>query len=152
MPGPPRPPDWEAAFAALERVYADLDEELPAWEFTCSASGNCCDFDAWGHRLYATTLEAEYFFRGAPQERANDNPRHCPAWGRDRLCKARGARMLGCRTYFCPPYPRGVPEDLHANYDRRIRALHEKYGIPYEYRDIVEWGRERNPPTRIVRE
>jgi len=53
--------------------------------------------------------------------------------------------MLGCRTYFCPPYPRGVPEDLHARYDSRIKALHKRFAIPYEYRDILSWAEERRP-------
>jgi Fe-S-cluster containining protein len=145
-PSPPaREPDWDGAFAALEALYEELDEELPRWEFTCSASGNCCDFDAWDHRLYASTVEAEYFFRRAPSGRANDDPRQCPAWGTDRLCKARAGRMLGCRTYYCPPYPRGVPEDLHDRYDARIKALHEAHAIPYAYRDIVQWAAERRP-------
>ena len=64
-------PDWDAALADLERLYAELEQELPRYQFTCAASGNCCDFDAWGHRLYVTTLEAEHFFRraGEPRER-----------------------------------------------------------------------------------
>ena len=142
---PPVDADWDGAFRALEQLYQSLDQELPRWEFTCSASGNCCDFDAYGHRLYASTLEAEYFFRNTPGERANQDERQCPAWGPDRLCRARDGRMLGCRTYFCPPYPRGVPEDLHARYDARIKALHDRFAIPYEYRDITAWAAERRP-------
>ncbi len=145
LPDPPDDPDWAGAFEALEALYATLDEELPRWEFTCSASGNCCDFDSYGHRLYVTALEAEYFFRNAPPERANDDPRQCPAWGEDRLCQARDARMLGCRTYYCPPYPCGVPEDLHERYGERVKSLHERFRIPYAYKDIVAWAAERKP-------
>jgi len=141
----PEGPDWAGALAALAALYAELDAELPRWSFTCSASGACCDFDAYGHRLYVSTLEAEHFFREAPAQRANDDPRQCPAWGPDRLCKARSARMLGCRTYYCPPYPQGVPQDLHEVYDARIKALHARFGIPYRYRDITAWAAERNP-------
>lgn len=141
-------PDWEGALRALEALYAELDEELPRWDFTCSASGACCDFDAYGHRLYASTVEAEYFFRNSPPGRANEDPGQCPAWGRDRLCTARAGRMLGCRTYFCGPYPRGVPEDLHAGYDARIKALHERFGIEYEYKDVVAWAAQRRPAVQ----
>ena len=97
-----------------------------------------------------TTLEAEYFFRHSPETRVNQNPRHCPAWGPDRLCKARVGRMLGCRTYHCGPYPGTRPEDLHERYDRRIKALHDQHAIPYQYRDILDWSRERRPvdPTK----
>ena len=142
---PPAGPDWDGAFRALEALYEELDRELPRWGFTCSASGNCCDFDAYGHRLYVSRLEAEHFFRQAPPTRANQDARQCPAWGPDRLCTARAGRMLGCRTYYCPPYPRGVPEELHSRYDQRIKALHERFGLPYAYRDITAWAADRWP-------
>jgi Fe-S-cluster containining protein len=138
-------PDWDGALAALREIYADLDRALPTYRFTCSASGRCCDFDAHGHRLYATTIEAEHFFRNSPPERANENPRHCPAWGPDRLCRAREGRMLGCRTYFCGPYPNGTPEEVTERFFPRIKALHDRFRIPYLYRDIVDWARERRP-------
>lgn len=142
---PPLPERMEAALADLERLYAELDSELPRYRFTCAASGACCDFDAYGHRLYASTLEAEWFFRHAPAGRANDDPRHCPAWGADRLCKARTGRMLGCRTYFCGPYPAGLPQDVHEPFHARVKALHERHGIPYAYRDVLAWSAERRP-------
>jgi Fe-S-cluster containining protein len=140
----PPEPRWEEALEALEALYQELDRELPSWGFTCAASGACCDFDVYGHRLYVTTLEAERFFRLAPP-RQNEDPRLCPAYGKDRLCKARAGRMLGCRTYFCGPYPNGVPEDLHERYFTRLKALHVAFAIPYAYRDIVAWAAERSP-------
>lgn len=142
----PAQPDWDGALEALQELYAELERELPRWGFTCSASGACCDFDAYGHRLYVTALEAAWFFAQVPQ-RANADARHCPAWGPDRLCKSRAGRMLGCRIYFCPPYPRGTPEDLYARYFERVRELHQRYAIPYAYKDIVEWAREHLPAS-----
>src|SRR5438445_9078594 len=65
---------WEKAFAALEALYADLEAELPRYKFVCQASGDCCDFEVFGHRLYVTTLEAEYFFRNSPPQRMNASP------------------------------------------------------------------------------
>ena len=121
----------------------ELDRELPRYRFTCAASGKCCDFDAYGHRLYATVLEAEYFFRHAPSAWANDDPRQCPAWGPDRLCHAREARMLGCRVYFCGPYPVLPPDDVYERYHARIKEIHDRCRVPFAYRDIVAWARER---------
>ena len=134
-----------AALADLEALYAELDRELPRHRMTCVASGDCCDFDRFGHRLYASTLEAEWFFRNSPDPRVNANDRHCPAWGADRLCKARVGRMLGCRTFHCGPYPGSRPEDVHEPYHARIKALHERHGIPYAYRDVLDWSKERRP-------
>jgi hypothetical protein len=136
---------WAAAFAELERVYADLEAELPRYKFTCVASGDCCDFDAFGHRLYATTLEAEYFFRNSPRQRANQNPGHCPAWGADRLCKARDGRMLGCRTFFCGGSKNGDPSEIYERYYRRVKDVHERHGLPFRYADVTAWAAERRP-------
>lgn len=132
---------WPAALKDLERLYADLEAELPRFQFTCAASGRCCDFDTFGHRLYASTLEAEHFFRCSPEERQNDDERQCPAWGSDKLCHAREGRMLGCRTYFCGPYPVQPPDDIYERYHRRLKAIHDRHGIPFRYQDIIQWRR-----------
>jgi Fe-S-cluster containining protein len=139
---------WAAAFAELTALYAELEAELPRYKFTCVASGDCCDFDAFGHRLYASTLEAEWFFRSSPRQRANENPRHCPAWGADRLCKARDGRMLGCRTFYCGDHRNGDPNELYERYYRRVKEIHERHGIPFRYADVVQWAAERRPAAR----
>lgn len=139
--------DWAGAFEALERLYRELDAELPRYRFTCSASGRCCDFDAYGHRLYVSTLEAHYFFKQMGGERVNQNETACPAWGSDRLCKERVGRMLGCRTYFCGPYATEGPEALHERYLAKVNQLHDRFRIPYEYKDVRVWAEEQLPAT-----
>lgn len=144
-PAPVPEATWEAAFRDLDAVYADLDAELPRHKFLCQASGDCCDFDAFGHRLYATTLEAEYFLRNSPSQRANEDPRHCPAWGSDRLCTARKGRMLGCRTFFCAGGQGADPSAIYERYYRRVKDVHERHGIPFRYADVTAWATERRP-------
>ena len=51
-----------ALLAEIESLYRNLDTTLagindPA---SCRACGGCCDFEAFGHRLYVTTPEAVY--------------------------------------------------------------------------------------------
>jgi Fe-S-cluster containining protein len=136
---------WRAALEDLARVYADLEAELPRHRFVCVASGDCCDFDAYGHRLYATSLEAEWFFRNSPRQRANQDPGKCPAWGADRLCKAREGRMLGCRTFHCTSLSGADPAEVYERYYRRVKEIHERHGLPFRYADVVEWAAERRP-------
>jgi Fe-S-cluster containining protein len=136
---------WARAFADLESVYADLDRELPRYKFVCQASGDCCDFEAFGHRLYVTTLEAEHFLRNSPPRRFNEDPKQCPAWGADRQCKARAGRMLGCRTFYCGTNKNGDPNEIYERYYRRIKDLHAKHEIPFRYADITAWAAERRP-------
>ena len=119
-PEPVSEETWAKAFAELDAIYADLDRELPRYKFVCQASGDCCDFEAFGHRLYVTTIEAEYFFRNSPQKRFNEDAKQCPAWGADRMCKARAGRMLGCRTFYCGTNKNADPNEIYERYYRRI--------------------------------
>lgn len=61
-----------ATVAAIDRMiaalYADLDQAVrdaptdgPHGPPTCNASGRCCKFDTYGHRLYVTGLEIAWF-------------------------------------------------------------------------------------------
>ena len=136
---------WARAFADLEALYAELEAELPRYKFVCQASGDCCDFEAFGHRLYVTTLEAEYYFRNSPAQRMNANASLCPSWGSDRMCKARQGRMLGCRTFFCGTYKNGDPSEVYEKYYARVKQLHALHGIPFRYADIIDWSAERRP-------
>jgi Fe-S-cluster containining protein len=139
---------WAAALAALDALYAALDAELPRYKFVCQGSGDCCDFPAFDRTLFASTLEAEHFFRRSPPRRANQDPRLCPAWGADRLCHAREARFLGCRTFYCGSYRNGDPDEVHERWYRRLKALHAAHGIPWRYEDVTVWAKERRPAQR----
>ena len=53
---------------AIRELYADLDQAVrnaptdgPHGPPTCNASGRCCKFDTYGHRLYVTGLEIAWF-------------------------------------------------------------------------------------------
>ena len=58
------------------------------------------------------------------------------SWGEP--CTARSRRPLGCRTFFCDA---GVGECCSALYEpahRGIGRLHERHGVPYQYRELTE--------------
>lgn len=78
--------------------------------------------------------------RGSPLPRAGERASagahmRCPLL-RDGLCGAHASRPAGCRVYFCDraaqAWQPALMERLHA----RVRALHDRDGIPYEY---AEW-------------
>ncbi len=46
---------------AVRSLYADLDAAVAERGPTCWVSGECCKFDAYGHRLYVTGLEIAVF-------------------------------------------------------------------------------------------
>jgi len=69
---------------------------------------------------------------------ADSKPRRSCPWLDGRLCGARLARPLGCRTYYCDPRAALWSEPLHESLHGRIRALHERFDIVYHY---GEWLR-----------
>lgn len=141
---------------SLEDIYHQLDEDIAGRKPTCVASGRCCKFETWGHRLYVSTLELAYFERVTQSEQsaAHDTdagtaitfplPLYthdkgfspgCP-WQIDGLCTARAARPLGCRIYFCDATAATWMHERYEHYHQSIMALHEQFQIPYRY---MEW-------------
>jgi Fe-S-cluster containining protein len=119
----------------------------------CLASGACCRFEEYGHRMYVSGLEAAFVVMRIDAARAARaaNPLRilevhdakargdCP-YLRAGLCGEHEERPLGCRIYFCDKGADGrgaewqseLYEELHA----ATMALHERLGVPYHY---LEW-------------
>lgn len=122
----------EPAFAALERLYADLDAELARRAPACIARGDCCRFATSGHVLYTTPVELDYLLAHAPAPPAREDGA-CPYLTTTGRCGVRDHRMLGCRVYFCDPaYTEAMP-DVYERFHARVKTLLREQGIPYEY-------------------
>jgi Fe-S-cluster containining protein len=155
---------WRGAAAredirdALLRVYAVVASEVRARGPACWASGRCCNFDRAGHRLYVTGLEAAFCVvnaTAAPSEPATAPARapvslpvltiasvdasrergDCPFLANN-LCTAHAMKPLGCRIYFCDRSAQRWQEDLSERALADIRAIHDRFAIPYRY---AEW-------------
>jgi len=123
-------PDWLAAVAnpaiarELETIYAKTAAAIVERKPVCVASGRCCHFEAHGHRLYVTGLEAAYTVSratgGLSGEAAPASARlslpilntqslsaahtagTCPYLS-GTLCTVHSIKPLACRTYYCDP-------------------------------------------------
>lgn len=150
---------------ALEAVFRDTALAIEARAPACWASGRCCNFEAAGHRLYTTGLEAAFTVvrlrdeaasaRIADQERgaglqlpqiggpsltpasvAADRQRGgCPFQHRN-LCTVHDIKPVACRVYFCDRSAQDWQRDLSERMHERVRAIHDEFGVPYEY---AEW-------------
>jgi Fe-S-cluster containining protein len=49
------------ACASVREIYSRLQVEIDRRKPVCVASGKCCHFESYGHRLYVTTLELATF-------------------------------------------------------------------------------------------
>ena len=136
--------------AALRGLYAELDAAIAARGPTCWASGKCCKFVEFDHRLYVTGLEVAWFL-GQVEAGAADGPERtgsagirlpqlaetagaCPYQVAGR-CTTHGVRPLGCRIFFCQAGTEVWQQDLYEVFLRRLQLLHEEYTLAYRYLD-----------------
>jgi Fe-S-cluster containining protein len=129
---------------AIAAVHAELERAIQQRRPRCDASGRCCRFEQFGHRLFVTTLELAAFVydletRSWPAElecaRAQWSGEGCP-FQLERLCGVHGIRPFGCRIFFCDPTASDWQREQYEAHHARLKRLHEELGVPYFY---VEW-------------
>ncbi|MBI3855288.1 MAG: hypothetical protein HY293_06320 [Planctomycetes bacterium] len=126
------------AWSELEGIYADLERELGLLRPLCQKSSRCCRFKDYGHQLWTTGLELDYLVdhEGLP-EAPPPQAGTCP-YLKDGLCGVRDHRMLGCRIYFCDAGYASAMGPLYEKYHARIKDLHRRHGLPYEYIEFLD--------------
>ncbi len=139
--------------ARIVEIYDDAERSAQEARPLCLAGGHCCRFAEYGHDLFVTGLETAWFVRtagsAAPHRRdepdARASRRSLPQWSAGacpwldgRLCGARIARPLGCRTFYCDPRRTAWSTSLHERLHGAIRSMHDELGIVYRY---GEWLR-----------
>ena len=122
--------------AAVGRVYAQLQTEIDLRRPMCVASGRCCRFEEFGHRLFVTTMELAAFVSQLPV----DPP---PAWDGagcpfqvNKLCTVHTIRPFGCRMFFCDATSRLWQNEQYEVFHAHLKRLHGEMVVPYRY---VEW-------------
>lgn len=148
-------PDSTAA-AALDAIFADTARAIAERAPACWASGRCCNFDAFGHRLYVTGLETAYTLLRLPARNAISSSdvasaRHrggCP-FQLANLCAIHTIKPLACRLFFCDRSAQTWQQDLHELMLKRLRALHDHHAVEYRYgewRDMLDLVLPSLPP------
>jgi len=134
----------DEVWSELEGIYADLDRELAVLRPLCQRSGRCCKFKEFGHQLWTTRVELDYLVEreGLPATGSGEGG-VCP-YLKDGLCGVRDHRMLGCRIYFCDAGYAGAMAPLYEKYHARIKELHLRHGLPYEYSEFLSTIAQRS--------
>lgn len=125
---------------ALQCVYADLQKAIDARRPVCVASGRCCRFEQFGHRLYVTTIELAGFVHdlrslSVEQRVAGSEPDGCP-FQSGRLCSVHTIRPFGCRIFFCDATAGEWQSEQYQLFHARLKGLHDELGVRYFY---LEW-------------
>lgn len=134
-------PSVRAALDAIHQLIADqIESRGPA----CWASGRCCNFEAFGHRLYTTGLETAACVLALPsQGRSVTMPAIDDAVARggcpfqdSNLCSIQTIKPAACRIFFCDRAAEQWQIDLTERVMQQIRGLHDREKIEYRY---AEW-------------
>ena len=159
--------DWRAWWRAaadpriggeIAALYGRLDREVARRGPRCDASGRCCHFESWGHRLYVTGLEIAWFLTRAPdpapeaavgtaasggESGARSLPVLAAAPARDGCpwqvagcCTAHAVRPMGCRVFFCEPGSEDWQQDLYERMLGELRHIHTLHDLTWRY---MEW-------------
>jgi hypothetical protein len=133
--------DWPIQQIASDvaEIYAWLDRRRAQGEPSapCRKCGRCCDFDAFGHRLFITTPEWVYFRTAlgdqAPLPMAEGR---CP-YNEAGVCRVYATRFAGCRIFGCG-LDAAAQSDLTESTMAKLKALCIRHALPYRYTDLRE--------------
>lgn len=133
-----------AADSAIQSAYAairtEVEQQIRTARPVCLASGKCCHFERYGHRLMVSGLEVALVEQSLPPDQRPDaatvarsiKDGTCPflAGG---LCGIHAARPIPCRTFFCDTTVERATQGILEQAHTAIRALHDETGVPYAY-------------------
>jgi Fe-S-cluster containining protein len=135
-------------------LYEWIDRQLtqnPDSAGQCSACGACCDFPVYDHRLYVTPPELVYL--AAKLDTAALKPMlagRCP-YQQDERCTVHEYRFAACRI-FCCKGDSTFQSALSEATVERLKAICERYNVPYRYQDLPAALETFNGCVRDARE
>lgn len=151
---------------AIRKLYDEIGAAVAERRPVCNASGRCCKFEQYGHRLYVTGLEIAWFLAGVRGQVAgvlnepvkagnvteataqflslqqlgpNPNPQTLSPncpYQVNGLCSTHTIRPLGCRVFFCEQGTEAWQQDTTEHFLNRLKQLHAEHDLPYAY---MEW-------------
>ena len=122
----------------VAKIYDWIDDQLaanPESAGTCNQCGQCCDFDAYDHRLYITSPELEYFTKAiAPAKLKQMVTDRCP-YQQNGKCTVHQHRFAACRIFTCKGNS-DFQSQLTEQALEKLKSLCEEFNIPYQYKDL----------------
>ena len=122
----------ETVHLRVLEIYREADAAVAAAGPVCVASGRCCRFKEYGHKLFLSNLEADVLLAAAPPYQRPLSADFCP-FQKDNLCTAREPRPLACRVYFCDPNYQARSHEITETYLRRLKALAAEFDLDWQY-------------------
>ncbi|MFH1717655.1 MAG: hypothetical protein ABIF19_09915 [Planctomycetota bacterium] len=126
----------------LERVaeiYHWLEQQIRRHDELagqCKACGDCCDFDAFDHRLFITPPELMYLAANLGGENVRPMPAdRCP-YNVDGKCSVYEYRFAGCRI-FCCNGEKDFQSELSEAVLEKLKSTCTEFQVPYRYTHLA---------------
>lgn len=120
-------------------IYAWLDEQIRhcgELAGSCKVCGDCCDFEAFDHRLFITPPELMYLAAHLDSEEIKPMLRsRCP-YNIDGKCVVYEHRFAACRI-FCCRRDTDLQSTLSEMSLERLKSICVEFQIPYGYTEIA---------------
>ncbi|MBN2133973.1 MAG: YkgJ family cysteine cluster protein [Sedimentisphaerales bacterium] len=141
--------DRDRLIAEVEAVYEWIDAQVRQHAERaghCNACGACCDFAAYDHRLFVTPPELIYLAAKLnAKELKQMSAGRCP-YQKDKNCTVHKHRFASCRI-FCCNGEAAFQNELSEVALKKLKAICERFRIPYRYRELGSALRGFNSDT-----
>ena len=122
------------------RVYDWLDQQIRDQADAagaCDACGECCDFEAFDHRLFLTPPELMHLAAKLAGQKVRRMPAgRCP-YNIAGKCTIYDYRFAGCRI-FCCKGDAGFQSRLSETALEKFKSICTEFGIPYLYSHLAD--------------
>ena len=98
-----------AIAAAVAEILREADADIAARKPVCRASGRCCKFEQYGHRLYVTQAELIHFQSQLSIQHSASSIHNSPA------------RSVSLRQFFAQAQPEGCPYQIDCFFKNSVK-------------------------------
>ena len=123
----------------IAEIYEWLESQIRRTDSlagACKCCGDCCDFDAFDHRLFVTPPELTYLAAKLGAESAKPmTAGRCP-YNIDGKCSVHEHRFAGCRI-FCCSGDADFQSEMSEAALARLKSICTEFRIPYRYADLA---------------
>lgn len=123
---------------AIRALYEDIRLAIDERQPRCVASGRCCHFERFDHRLFVTGLEAAWCLARVGRRLSADDVAAARERGDcpfliDERCSVHLVKPFGCRVYFCDESAQDWMHEIAARAHARMATLHNAHDVAYRY-------------------
>ena len=127
----------EKIIKEVAEIYDWLDSQISSkLSGECKACGKCCDFKAFGHRLFVTLPELLYLAEKLNVEKLKSMPGEICPYNVEGKCIVHEYRFSGCRIFNCKASV-NIQSDLSEAVLEKLKGISERFKIPYRYVDLA---------------